>query len=690
MNGFDKFTDPIVDAWTFDGSDLPAGGTTPIDKWAENVVSAGTGFGNAVADAWTSDGVDFEDYVESPLDKWLGLSDDTQRKKRKLIWRAYLENIKRFFFSVDLTMPMGILFSQADEAVYVQEILTHGSAVGSQVSPGDTLVGIDYEVVFRRDLQTMIDTMKASKKKSLTLTFVKSQVETRELTDRVLVRVVKEHWLEWLSRREALILTGNPNGIASVTVESLRDLESLQRLIYRLQSEVDGTEVPDTIRTMGKLSRTLQVRGEWKAAESWGRRALKGFQHIYKDPDHPSIIDAKSRLSWVVADRGNLKEAEDLQRDALDSYLRVNGTTEESVSFLLDLTGTMKKRGNLEGAEKLERKMLSDLCQTVSPDTPKCLWLQHNLGETLLKRGMLEEAVGTFDNVTRTRILLLGVQHPDTLRSLNELGKSLKQAGQFSKAIKIHQRVLDACRRMASGHDDARVVESKITLACSYRAARDYKRAEELFREALNARNSSLGPDHPETLYIKGTLAKLFQLSGDLVSADQLFREVVSVRNRTLGPEHPDTLWSLEQLARTARMRKDFVFAEELQRQALAMRLRQQGPNHPSTLVCKSDLARILRERGDESAEPLIREVVEGWSRIRGPQHKQTILARYDLAQHLISSGHSEIGKKMLMKVFKTQLQTFGKKNKVTRMMQRKMRLAASDVDRILSELASK
>jgi Flp pilus assembly protein TadD len=68
------------------------------------------------------------------------------------------------------------------------------------------------------------------------------------------------------------------------------------------------------------------------------------------------------------------------------------------------------------------------------------------------------------------------------------------------------------------------------------------KDAEALHRRALEARERTLGAEHPSTLASVYTLAICLQTRGQLKDAEALYRRAFDSQERTLRAEHPSTL----------------------------------------------------------------------------------------------------------------------------------------------------
>ena len=66
--------------------------------------------------------------------------------------------------------------------------------------------------------------------------------------------------------------------------------------------------------------------------------------------------------------------------------------------------------------------------------------------------------------------------------------------------------------------------------------------AEKLQVEVMNARNTKLGSDHPDTLTSMANLASTYRNQGRWDEAEKLDVVVVNTRKMKLGSEHPHTL----------------------------------------------------------------------------------------------------------------------------------------------------
>ncbi|CAE7273498.1 klc-2 [Symbiodinium natans] len=241
-------------------------------------------------------------------------------------------------------------------------------------------------------------------------------------------------------------------------------------------------------------------------------------------------------------------------------------------------------------------------------DTLACM---HELASRLQARGQHDEAEQLNRECLTERRSKLGDQHPHTLISINNLAGLLE---------------VDApCGSEHALHSPAR---SRL------------EEAEPLYREALEARRSKLGDQHPDTLISINNLAALLEARGRLEEAEPLYREALKARRSKLGDQHPDTLISINNLAALLKAHGRLEEAEPLYREALEGSRTTLGGSHPHTLVSVYNLACLLETIGQhDEAEKLYREELEQCRAKFGATHEETLSSTQNLARFLQERG---------------------------------------------------
>jgi tetratricopeptide (TPR) repeat protein len=211
----------------------------------------------------------------------------------------------------------------------------------------------------------------------------------------------------------------------------------------------------------------------------------------------------------------------------------------------------------------------------------------------------------------------------DELAALDKRIRELYQAGKFSEAIPLAQRVL-VIREKVLGPDHPNVAIWLNDLANLYLAQGRYADAESLYRRALAMREKTLGPDHPNVAQSLNSLALLYTSQGRYADAEPLNKRALAIREKALGLEHPDVAQSFNNLAGLYRAEGRYADAEPLQRRALAIMEKALGSDHPRFANQVHNLAELYAKQARYAdAEPLYKRALAIREKTLGPDHPE-------------------------------------------------------------------
>jgi tetratricopeptide (TPR) repeat protein len=241
-------------------------------------------------------------------------------------------------------------------------------------------------------------------------------------------------------------------------------------------------------------------------------------------------------------------------------------------------------------------------------------------------RGSFVEAALLVRDALSIREKTLGPEHPDTARSLNDLGLLLQLQDDLVQARPLSER-------------------------------------------ALAIREKVFGPEHPDTAQSLNNLAHVVRLQGDLAEARRLHERALAIREKVLGPEHRHTAESLHNLAALLQVQGDFVGARPLYERALTIREKVLGTEHPDTATAMSNLARLLRATGHvNEAEPLFRKAIAIGEKVLGRDHSLTQQYARDYAGLLLNTGRAVEALTVAQSTLATHEATAGRNHRWTKM----------------------
>jgi serine/threonine protein kinase/tetratricopeptide (TPR) repeat protein len=365
-----------------------------------------------------------------------------------------------------------------------------------------------------------------------------------------------------------------------VTVASLLDAASA-----RVEAELGGQ--PDVkASVLSTLGTTYEGLGLLEPAEKHLKAALDARIAAY-GPEHVEVARGLDALARVAEDRGDLKEAERLDRQAL---------------------AMLQRLGETEGAD----------AATVKGDLARVL---EGLGDTTAAEALYREAIALERR-------LGGSPSAGLAAILNNLGVLLGQRGDWAGAEPLHREALDIIRAVR-GPEHPDVAAAMNTLGAVLESKGDFGGAEALYRESLAMRRKLLGPAHPDTTRSMYALSYLLRAKGDPGGAVRLCREVLALRGPNLPDAHPMVAATLQVEGLSLMDLHRVPEAEPLLRESLDLRRRSLPPGHWLIAAAESSLGACLVARGRfGEAEGYLLRGYEGLKTSRGDAHALTVDAR--------------------------------------------------------------
>jgi tetratricopeptide (TPR) repeat protein len=206
-------------------------------------------------------------------------------------------------------------------------------------------------------------------------------------------------------------------------------------------------------------------------------------------------------------------------------------------------------------------------------------------------------------------------------RALNQQAIALYRQARYAEAESLFKIALNI-REKTLGPDHPEVAQSLNNLALLYKVQSRYAEAKPLYERALAIREKALGPDHPDVATVLNNLAALYQGQSLYAEAEPLHKRALAIREKALGVEHPDVAVSLNNLAGLYDAQGRYAEAEPLYKRALAIREGALGPDHPEFGATLNSLAGLYRQQARYAeAEPLYKRALAIREKTFGPDH---------------------------------------------------------------------
>ena len=242
------------------------------------------------------------------------------------------------------------------------------------------------------------------------------------------------------------------------------------------------------------------------------------------------------------------------------------------------------------------------------------------------------------------RLLLERLDDPEQLRRVTLLLRmaSIREGEEDARtAAELYREALETLEATL-GSEHPEVGDATGSLARALHAMGQYDKAGELHEHALAITESSLGPDHPRVASILNNLANTRLAAGDPDAAAALLERCVAILRAALGPDHPRVATSLSNLANTRRGQGNVEAALALHEQALKIREKAYGPDHPDVAESLNNLGVVRKVMGDtEEATEMYRRAIEVWTTIRA-DHPNAAAAMTNLGNLRARAGAFE------------------------------------------------
>ncbi len=163
-------------------------------------------------------------------------------------------------------------------------------------------------------------------------------------------------------------------------------------------------------------------------------------------------------------------------------------------------------RGNSVTAREILDKASKDIDTGLAADPRLQAQMMSIMGNVYENLGLFSRAQPLLAKAAAIRRQLLGPQNPETLASMDELAKALRDLGRHAQAEKIERDALETERRYF-GTENAETARSMSQLAWTLEQEGHFAEAEELDRKSLAIERRVLGPEDLQTLSTMNDLA---------------------------------------------------------------------------------------------------------------------------------------------------------------------------------------
>ncbi|MCX5689793.1 MAG: serine/threonine-protein kinase [Planctomycetota bacterium] len=296
-----------------------------------------------------------------------------------------------------------------------------------------------------------------------------------------------------------------------------------------------------------------------------------------------------------------------------------------AASLRFSLAEQYKGLGRYDDAETLETQVVDVRRKLLGDDHLDTLRAINDLGSILEAKGDAVRAEQCYREAVERRRRLLGPDDLETLTTMGNLGNLLRDQGKFDLAEPLLKDSLDGLRRV-KGPESRDTLIAMNTYGFLLISRGNPSDAEPYWREAYETGKRLFGSDDPDVLVWTHNMGGLLSSQGKYAESEKYYRETVATARRVHGLEHPNTLACMMMLGSTLQSLNKLDEAEQFAREAYEVRARTLGKDHPDTLTSMANLGVLLRSAFKlDEAETLLKGALDLRMASQGKTHPATL-----------------------------------------------------------------
>ncbi len=242
---------------------------------------------------------------------------------------------------------------------------------------------------------------------------------------------------------------------------ALQDARILQERVLEIRRRIWGPEHPDTIIAQDSLAQTLREMGELASAQAHGQQALSASQRLF-GPEHIISLTILCNLALTLLEEGDQCRSRTLLEPMIGAYFRVLGSEHPVTLTALNnlalalhprdgTVSTPQDRNDLARARTLSEQVLEASCRVLGPEHRDTLDAMNNLAMTIYYQGDMATARALQENVLEIRRRVHPL-HPNTFKAQTNLAMTLVFQGDFDRAEALAMAALQG-RQKVLGED---------------------------------------------------------------------------------------------------------------------------------------------------------------------------------------------------------------------------------------------
>jgi len=225
--------------------------------------------------------------------------------------------------------------------------------------------------------------------------------------------------------------------------------------------------------------------------------------------------------------------------------------------------------------------------------------------------GKYPEQIPLQERLLDIRKKIYGTEHPNVIKTLNDLGLLYSIEKRYDKAESIYLQLL-AINKKLFGPEDPNIISTLSYLGTSYFAQGKYDQAIAVNKKVLAIYKKIKGADSSEVALTLNSLALLSSTQGRYSEAEAIYQQVLAINKKIKGTDSYEVVWSLISLGTLYQTQGKFEQAESILKQAVAINKKLPNTEPQLAIMSLSYLAQFYKFQGRYlETEPLYQQALE-------------------------------------------------------------------------------
>jgi len=390
--------------------------------------------------------------------------------------------------------------------------------------------------------------------------------------------------------------------------------------------------------TMGRVYTNL---GLWKEAGTLLESAVETRRSLGIG-GRASLAEGLTHLGFQSVKAGDTVRALSLYQESL-RLQELEGATDKALYSLTlrRLAGAKRKLGRLKEARADADKALAVADAATGPESLETAQAWIALSAV---QGDQADSAAALQSLGRAMPILegiLGPDHPDVVKALEQVGWEHKELGQYEQAQTFLARAVELNERvLGQSHPDTAWSVNNLGLVLMDKG--DLEAAKAAFERADRIWVAALGEDGIDRTKALNNLGIVAKRQRRYAEAIAYYETSLAIREQRVGRDSPLVALVLNNLGTVYEQARRFEESRACHERALAIRRASLGDEHPLTASSMQNLGNALFELGHrQEAAAMAKRAVASFRSVRGPTHPETLSALCALAEKQAAWGET-------------------------------------------------